>query len=92
MRVGRLQDVGQAAGRHEGTGRPRNLCGSEGDWTLFSFKFESYCALLGWDESMERCANELEPVVLQDLPEVHRVSVRQLYHLLVQLCEGARKA
>ena len=34
---------------------------------------------------MERCANELEPVVLQDLQEVHRVSGRQLYHLL---CEG----
>ena len=83
MRARWLQDVGPASGRF---GR------REVDWTSISFNSESYCALLGWGESMERCAKEFEPVVLQDLPKVHRVSGRQLYHLLVQLCEGVRKA
>ena len=63
-----------------GIGIPRTLSGSEADWTSFVFKLESYCALLGWDQSMERCANELDPVVLCELHDVHQVSGRQLYH------------
>ena len=71
-----------------GLGKPPSFSGKDSEWMEWSFKFESWCALLDLEQIMTAAASEVQPIVMDGLREEVRRKVRGLFHVLVQTCEG----
>ena len=78
---------------HKGLGRPPVFDGSRERFEAWSFSFESYCALLGWDGYVTTAVN-LDPtdypngVPRADLGDRGDRVSRNIFHLLVQIVRG----
>ena len=71
-----------------GIAKPTLFKGSEKEWPEWSFKFESWAALLGMERFMLIAEAQETPISMDgEKAEVVQMS-RTLYHVLVQSCEG----
>ena len=72
----------------KGFGKPPSFSGKQEDWSLWEWKFSSWCALLGAEEYMNAALlGDAFPSLAECTPEGRTVS-KTLYHCFVQLLEG----
>ena len=69
-------------------GKPTGFSGNDEDWQTWSIKFESWCGLQGLEASMEAAAAMSSEIILSSLGTSAMTQARQLYHILITLCEG----
>jgi len=69
-------------------GKPQRFSGKPEHWDEWSWKFESYCSLLGMEEVMRTAGDhEVEIDVSTLRPDVQAL-IKTLYHVMVQLLDG----
>ena len=69
-------------------GKPQRFSGKPEHWDEWSWKFESYCSLLGMEEIMRTAGDHDAVIDMSTLRPDVQALIKTLYHLMAQLLDG----
>ena len=68
--------------------KPPRYSGEEKDWQIWCFRFNSFAAVCGWQEYMDKAKVCADEIVYEDLGKDAKICAVTVYHFLVQHVDG----
>ena len=68
--------------------KPPRYSGEEKDWQIWCFRFNSFAAVCGWQDYLDKAKNCTDEIVYDDLGKDAKICAVTVYHFLVQHVDG----